>query len=188
MDFDDEFADALGRVPDAFVDRDRFVPAVGSLDADVVLAGEAPGANEVEQGEPFVGRAGEVLDEVLQRIGVEREAVYITNLVKVRPPDNRDPTAEEIAAWKPVLDAELARVDPDTVVALGTFAAQQLLGTDQPISRIRGTVQRRDGRRILPTFHPAATLYDPDKRPVLEQDLRTAFGTSERGQTTLDDM
>ncbi|MDY6774423.1 MAG: uracil-DNA glycosylase, partial [Candidatus Nanohaloarchaea archaeon] len=158
MEFKEEFNEVLEKVPDEFFDRDRFVPATGSLDADVALVGEAPGADEVGEGEPFVGRAGEVLTRILADIGVERSRIYITNLVKIRPPDNRDPKREEIEAWKPVLEEELDRVDPETVVTLGNFASQELVGTDRGISRIHGKVFSRDGRRVLPTFHPAATL------------------------------
>lgn len=188
MEFTEEFADALAAVPAAFMDEERFVPATGPLDADVVLVGEAPGANEVEEGEPFVGRAGQVLDDILGDIGVDRAELYITNVVKIRPPDNRDPTADEIAAWTPVLDAELDRVDPETVVPMGNFAAQELVGTDTGISRIHGRAYTRGGRTVLPTFHPAATLYNPDTRPLLRKDLLTAFGRTETGQTTLDDL
>ncbi|MDY6769516.1 MAG: uracil-DNA glycosylase [Candidatus Nanohaloarchaea archaeon] len=186
MDFRAAFADALDQVPGEHMDADRFVPATGAMDADTMLVGEAPGADEVEQGEPFVGRAGQVLDEVLRDLGVDRGAVYITNLVKVRPPDNRDPTAAEIAAWQPVLDAELDRVDPGTVVPLGNFATKELTGTEKGISEVHGTVFRRDGRRILPTFHPAATLYNPDTRPLLEEDLAAAFEGGGMVQATLD--
>lgn len=188
MEFEKEFEEVLEEVPEEFFDRERFVPGSGSLDAEVVMVGEAPGANEVKEGEPFVGRAGEVLTEVLESIAVDRGELYITNLVKVRPPDNRDPTEEEIEAWKPVLDAELDRIEPDTVVSLGNFASKELVGTSKGISRIHGKVFNRGGRRILPTYHPAATLYDPDTRPMLEKDLLKAFGKPGKGQKTLKDL
>ncbi len=188
MEFEEAFADELAQVPDRFVDRSRFVPATGSRDAEVVLVGEAPGANEVEQGEPFVGRAGTVLDEVLADLGVDRDAIYITNLVKVRPPDNRDPTRDEIDAWNPVIDAELAAVRPETVVPLGNFATRELLDTSDGITALHGSVHRRDGHRIVPAFHPAATLYDRSKRPMFRDDLRVAFGRAKPGQRTLDDL
>ncbi|MDY6761683.1 MAG: uracil-DNA glycosylase [Candidatus Nanohaloarchaea archaeon] len=188
MEFREEFGDGMEQVPAEHMDRDRFVPATGSLDADVALVGEAPGANEVEQGEPFVGRAGQVLDDILQEIGIVRAELYITNMVKVRPPDNRDPTREEIAAWRPVLDAELDRVNPETVVPLGNFASQALTGTDKGISQIHGREFQRDAYRVIPTYHPAATLYNPDTRPVLEQDLRSVFNGDRSGQTRLIDL
>jgi DNA polymerase len=188
MEFRHEFGDALAAVPDQFMDQDRFVPATGGLDADVVLVGEAPGANEVDEGEPFVGRAGDVLDEILDEIGVDRNELYITNMVKVRPPDNRNPTDEETAAWRPVLDAELARVAPETVVPLGNVAAQTLIGTTNGISRIHGTAFDGDGYRIIPTYHPAATLYNPDVRPVLKADLQSVFADETAGQLRLDDV
>jgi len=185
MGFRERFADALEQVPADCFDQDRFVPGVGDTDAAVMLVGEAPGANEVEHGEPFVGRAGEVLDEILEDVGVSRDDLYITNVVKVRPPDNRDPTRDEIEAWTPVLEAEIDAVDPDTIITLGNFATKELTGTDRGITRVRGRVHRADGRKIIPAYHPAATLYDRSKRPVLEKDIRAAFGKPERGQTTL---
>ncbi|MFB6076941.1 MAG: uracil-DNA glycosylase [Candidatus Nanohaloarchaea archaeon] len=188
MDFRSEFADALDEVPDAFMDGDRFVPATGRLDADVVLVGEAPGANEVEQGEPFVGRAGEQLDRILEDAGIDRDEIYITNLVKVRPPDNRDPHRDEIEAWRPVLEAEIARVDPETVVPLGNFASRELLDTTKGISQIHGRQYTVDGRTIMPTYHPAATLYDRDKTSDLVHDLLAAFGETPGGQTSLQDL
>lgn len=187
MDFTALFEDALEQVPTEHFDRDRFVPAVGNPDAGVMLVGEAPGANEVEEGEPFVGRAGEVLDEVLESIGVSRDDVYITNLVKIRPPDNRDPTRDEIDAWKPVLDAEIDRVDPDMILPLGNFASRELLDTKKGITQLHGKVFTRDGRKIMPIYHPAATLYDRSKRPDLETDLRAAFGKTVEGQAALGD-
>lgn len=188
MEFTETFAAALGRVPAEFFDRSRFVPGTGTLDAEVMLIGEAPGADEVEQGEPFVGRAGQVLDDALAELGVDRTDLYITNVVKVRPPDNRDPTADEIAAWEPVLRAEIERVDPDTLVPMGNFAARHLLDTSDGITELHGKVFTRDGRRIVPAFHPAATLYDRSKTPDFVDDLRAAFGTARPGQKTLDDL
>lgn len=186
--FRERFAEHLDAVPDTFFDEDRFVPATGSLDADVVLIGEAPGANEVEQGEPFVGRAGTVLDDVLKDIGVARDALYITNLVKIRPPDNRDPTREEIDAWRPLLDAELERVDPETIVTLGNFATKELTGTSKGISQVHGKAFRYQGWKVVPAYHPAATLYDRSKLDGFKKDLLTAFGRTEQEQTTLDDL
>lgn len=188
MGFAERFADELEQVPEQFIDPSLFVPAVGPVDADVMLVGEAPGANEVEQGEPFVGRAGEVLNDVLAEIGVSREALYITNVVKVRPPNNRDPTRAEIDAWWPVLAAEIVAVDPEVIVTMGNFATKEITGTSNGISQVHGKVMRVDGRRVMPTFHPAATLYDRSKTGLLKKDLLKAFGKRETGQKGLTDF
>ncbi|WP_135822861.1 uracil-DNA glycosylase [Halostella litorea] len=173
--FDEAFADALAAVPDGQFDRERFVPGGGSFDADAVLVGEAPGGDEVAQGEPFVGQAGQQLDRMLAEVGVDRDDVYVTNLVKVRPPGNRDPHVDEIDAWRPVLDAEIDRVDPGVVVPLGSFAAREILDTDETITDLRGRAFDRDGRTVRPTFHPAAALYDRSKVSTITADLRAAL-------------
>lgn len=179
IDTDDEFerafGDALATVPTEHVDRDRFVPGVGPLSADLVVVGEAPGEMEVERGEPFVGQAGSQLDAALEAAGVERAEVYVTNVVKVRPPDNRTPHVDEVEAWLPVLDAELARIDPAVVVTLGNTATRALLDTDEGITDLRGRRIERDGRVVVPTFHPASIFYDRGKRADLEADLETAL-------------
>ncbi|WP_135536937.1 uracil-DNA glycosylase [Halostella pelagica] len=177
--FEEEFADALDDVPDEHDDRDRFVGGHGSFDADVMLVGEAPGADEVAQGEPFVGQAGKQLDRILDDLNVDRDDLYITNLVKIRPPENRDPYRDEIDAWWPVLDAEIDRVDPDVIVPLGSFAAQEIVDTDETITDLRGETVELDGRVVRPTFHPAAALYDRDKLPTITEDLRQALIESE---------
>lgn len=174
-DFEDAFADALDRVPDEQFDRSRFVPGVGPLDAAVVLVGEAPGATEVEEGEPFVGQAGGRLDAALEAADVDRADVYVTNLVKVRPPENRTPHVAEIDAWRPVLEAELDRIDPAVVVPLGTTATRALLDVDEGITAVHGRQFDRDGRLVVPAYHPAALLYDPEKRADFEADLRAAL-------------
>lgn len=183
MDFEDEFSTVLEQVPDSFFDRQRFVPAVGSLDADTVLVGEAPGADEVKQGEPFVGRAGQVLTDILEGLGKRRQEVYITNLVKIRPPDNRDPKQAEIQVWRPVLEEELSRVDPDTVVPMGNFASQELLDVETGISTIHGQPFQRNGVTVIPVYHPAATLYNRDLRPDLKEDLQKAFDGRNRQES-----
>ena len=174
-EFESVFEEALTAVPDEEFDRSRFVPGHGPLDADVMLVGEAPGGDEVEQGEPFVGSAGKRLDSILSDLGVERDELYVTNVVKVRPPENRTPRKGEIDAWMPVFEAELDRVDPGAVIPMGTTAARAVLGTSEGITDLHGEPQERDGRRVIPTFHPAATFYDTSKRPDLENDLRRAF-------------
>ena len=175
FDFESEFEDALASVPDEQFDRSRFVPSDGPLDADAILVGEAPGEREVEEGAPFVGPSGGRLDSALEAAGVDRDDLYVTNLVKVRPPENRDPHRDEIDAWLPVLEAEIERVDPDVVVPLGSFAARELLDTDENVSDLRGRTFERDGYDIAPTYHPAATFYGEDKREALEADLRAAL-------------
>lgn len=171
FDFETAFEEEIAAVPDDQFDRSRFVAGVGPLAADILLIGEAPGEREVARGEPFVGPAGERLDEVLAEVGLDRRDLYITNLVKVRPPENRDPRRGEIDAWRPLLDAELDRVDPAIVVALGTFATRELLGTDAPLNEVHGEIHEVDGRRILPTYHPAATFYGNDAKRALRDDL-----------------
>ena len=174
-DFESRFADELDRISSEYFDRERFVPGVGPADADVVLVGEAPGESEVAEGEPFVGRAGSRLDEALESLGVERSSLYVTNLVKVRPPENRTPYVDEIAAWRDVLDAELASVSPAVVVPLGTTATRVLLDTDEGVTAVHGRRFERDEWVVVPAFHPAATLYDRSKLGDFEADLRTAF-------------
>lgn len=174
-EFETAFADALEAVPNDRRDPERFVPGVGPLSADVMLVGEAPGEQELEQGEPFVGQAGQQLDRILESIGYDRRDCYITNLVKVRPPENRDPHVAEVEAWWPVLEAEIDRVDPDVLVPLGTFATVELLGTDETVTEVRGEAFERDGRIVRPTFHPAAALYDRSKVDTIESDLRAAL-------------
>lgn len=173
--FEVEFADVLAEVPDEHFDRDRFVPGVGPRSADVVLVGESPGAQEVSEGEPFVGQAGAQLDRALEAIGRDRRELYVTNLVKVRPPENRDPHVAEIEAWWPVLEAEIERVDPIVVVPLGSFATDRLLDTEDTISEVHGTEFEVGGRTVVPAYHPAAALYDRDKVDDLEADLAAAF-------------
>ena len=169
-------------------DNERFVPSVGPEDAKVMMVGEAPGENEVEQQEPFVGRAGDKLDKILQKIDVNRSDINITNLVKVRPPENRDPKKKEIKYWKPLLEKEIQHVDPDIILTLGNFASKELLDKNEGITSIHGRVFTRNGRKIMPVYHPAATLYDQSKTPELEKDLRKAFGKEETGQTKLTDI
>ncbi|ELZ22882.1 phage SPO1 DNA polymerase-related protein [Haloterrigena salina JCM 13891] len=200
--FADVFADALEAVPDEHRDPERFVPGVGPLSADVMLVGEAPGGREVEQGEPFVGQAGQQLDRALESIGHDRRELYITNLVKIRPPENRDPHVDEIEAWWPVLEGELERVDPSVVVPMGSFATAELLETDETITDLHGEeferevppashasneespdsssedgadAHERTERIVRPSFHPAAALYDRSKVDAIESDLRAAL-------------
>jgi DNA polymerase len=138
----------------------------GNPDAEVVFIGEAPGAKEDELGRPFVGAAGKFLDEMLQSIDLDRNDVYITNIVKYRPPGNRDPLPEEIAAFKPFLLEQLAVIQPQLTVFLGRHAMSQL-----KISQAHGRAFRKDGRVYMPLYHPAAALYNGGLREQLLSDF-----------------
>lgn len=188
MDFKQKYSDFFETLHPDYWNKERFVPAVGPEDAEVIIVGEAPGANEVEQGEPFVGRAGEKMNDVLRDIGVDRENLYITNLVKIRPPENRDPKKNEIEAWAPLLEQEIQEVDPDIILTLGNFASKEMLDTKKGITKIHGRIFTRNSRKIMPIYHPAATLYDRSKTPDLEKDLRKAFGKEDTGQQKLDEI
>lgn len=153
--------------------RSRIVNGVGPVDADVLLVGEAPGAREDERGEPFVGRSGSILDEALADAGFDREEVRITNCVRCRPPDNRDPRAGELENCTEWLDAEIAAVDPSIILAVGKVPASHLLGRDVAVTAEAGTVGSRSvGDRSYPVVvcvHPAAVLYDRSQEERLDR-------------------
>ena len=151
--------------------RERTVPGSGAADADIMIIGEAPGYNENKQGLPFVGAAGGVLTELLAGIGLRREDVYITNMVKCRPPSNRDPQAAEMSACADYLDRQIALIDPKVIVTLGRFSFGKFF-PGRSISRERGKPRMWNGRMIYPMYHPAATLHNPRLRPALESDFR----------------
>jgi DNA polymerase len=175
--------------------RSRIVNGVGPDDAAVVFVGEAPGATEDAEGEPFVGRSGDVLTDALLAAGLDRDTVRITNCVRCRPPDNRDPTSDELANCKPYLARELALVDPDLVVTLGKVPSEHLLERDVAVTSEAGTVaDARIGDRTWPVLvcvHPAATLYDRSQEETFADTLATAAsiaGTSDgAGQSRLGD-
>lgn len=144
----------------------------GSLEADVMFVGEAPGKNEDEQGLPFVGAAGKLLDTLLGEIGLRRSDVYIANVLKCRPPGNRDPLPDEIDACKGYLRSQITLIDPAVVVTLGNFATKLLLSRDVGITRLRGQVFPWWNRRLIPTFHPAAALRG---NPGVLDDMRHDF-------------
>jgi uracil-DNA glycosylase family 4 len=153
--------------------RRQVVFGTGSPEADLMFVGEAPGADEDIKGEPFVGRAGQLLTKIIEAIELKREDVYIANVIKCRPPGNRNPEPDEVATCSPFLLRQIAIVKPRVIVALGTFAAQMLLGTDAPISRLRGRVHDyRDGITLVPTFHPAYLLRSPDKKRDVWEDMK----------------
>ena len=151
--------------------RTNVVPGVGNPHADVMFIGEAPGKNEDLQGEPFVGAAGKLLNQLLDRIGLTREDIYIANILKCRPPRNRDPRPEEIEACTPWLREQVKAVHPTVLVTLGNFATKFILQTQTGITRLRGQVQVTGPLRVIPTFHPAAAIYDRTKVAALEQDF-----------------
>jgi DNA polymerase len=150
----------------------NMVPGEGNPDAEVMFVGEAPGASEDEQGRPFVGRAGKLLDELLVEAGLERGDVYITNVVKARPPSNRDPKPGEVAHHLPWLEVELALVQPRLVIPLGRHALGHFTD-DAKISEVHGTEMDERGRSLFPMYHPAAALRGGGLREKLFEDART---------------
>ena len=144
--------------------RTQVVFGQGDPNAELMFVGEAPGFHEDRQGLPFVGPSGQLLNRLLTGIGLRRQDVYICNVVKSRPPQNRDPLPDEIAACRPWLDAQIRLVDPKVVVTLGNFAAKTLLETTTGITRLRGRAYPFQGRVLLPTFHPAAALHAQGRR------------------------
>ncbi|AFZ73198.1 uracil-DNA glycosylase [Natronobacterium gregoryi] len=175
--------------------RSQIVNGTGPEDADVLFVGEGPGAQEDEQGEPFVGRSGSVLDDQLRIVGLDRETVRITNCVRCRPPENRDPTDEELENCREYLETEIDRLDPEVIVTLGKVPSEHLLGRSVAVTKEAGSVEnvRIGGTpyRLLICVHPAATLYDRSQEATFEEtieraaDLAGADG-SESGQTRLD--
>ena len=139
--------------------RTQVVYGVGDPNADLMFIGEAPGFHEDKQGEPFVGAAGQLLNQLLGEIGIARDDVYINNVILCRPPGNRDPLPDELEACKPWLDERVALIDPAVVVTLGNWATRYILGKQVSISRVRGQRFPWSGRTVIPTFHPAAVLH-----------------------------
>jgi uracil-DNA glycosylase len=152
--------------------RRTIVFGVGAEDAPLMFVGEAPGEQEDRRGEPFVGPAGELLDKMIQAMGWSRDTVYIANTTKCRPPQNRNPEPDELAQCMPFLQAQIARVAPRIIVALGRPAANQLLEIDAPISTLRGKFHDRHGVQVMPTFHPAYLLREPDRKRDTWADLK----------------
>lgn len=154
--------------------RTQGVFGVGSHDARLLIVGEAPGAEEDRRGEPFVGRAGQLLDAMLRAIDLDRQSVYITNILKSRPPNNRDPRPEEVAACEPYLRRQIELLAPALIVAVGRVAAQNLLRTDRPLGRLRGQWHRYGPRQtpLLATYHPAYLLRNPADKRKAWQDLK----------------
>jgi DNA polymerase len=155
--------------------RTQIVFGVGSPTADLMFVGEAPGADEDIQGIPFVGRAGQLLTKMIEAMGLVRDEVYIANVLKCRPPGNRNPEPDEIDQCEPFLFRQLASVQPKVVIALGAFAARTLLKTDAPISRLRGRVFDYRGAKLIPTFHPSFLLRSPGYKREAWDDLKLAL-------------
>ena len=156
--------------------RTQVVFGQGDPHADLMFVGEAPGFHEDRQGIPFVGPSGQLLNRLLEGIGLRRQDVYVCNVVKSRPPSNRDPLPDEIAACRPWLDAQVRLVDPKVVVTLGNFAAKTLLETTTGITRLRGRTYPFQGRVLLPTFHPAAALHAQGRRTAGPSPLEAMEG------------
>ncbi len=152
--------------------RKNIVFGEGSGKAKLVFVGEAPGEEEDNQGRPFVGRAGQLLTRIILAMGIKREDVYICNILKCRPPGNRNPKEEEIASCEPFLTKQLEAINPQVICALGTFAARTLLRTEVPISAIRGKFQDFHGRKLMPTYHPAYLLRNPDAKKLVWEDVQ----------------
>jgi len=161
--------------------RKQIVFGVGNLNADLMFVGEAPGADEDIQGEPFVGRAGQLLTKIIESIGLRRDDVYIANVIKCRPPGNRNPEPDEVEQCEPFLFRQIASIKPKVIVALGKFAAQSLLRTTDPITRLRGREYKFRDAILMPTYHPAYLLRTPSaKREVWEDMKRVRTLLSER--------
>jgi uracil-DNA glycosylase family 4 len=153
--------------------RRQIVFGVGNPQADLMFVGEAPGADEDVKGEPFVGRAGQLLTRIIEAIDLKRDQVYIANVIKCRPPRNRNPEPAEVAECEPFLFRQIDSIRPRVIVALGAFAAHALLRTDAPISRLRGRVHEfRGGIKLVPTFHPAFLLRSPDRKRDVWEDMK----------------
>jgi DNA polymerase len=152
--------------------RTQVVFGVGNPSADLMFVGEAPGADEDIQGEPFVGRAGQLLTKIIEAIGLRREDVYIANVIKCRPPGNRNPEPDEVEQCEPFLFRQIDTVKPKVIVALGKFAAQCLLRTNDPITRIRGREFKYRDAILIPTYHPAYLLRTPSAKREVWEDMK----------------
>jgi uracil-DNA glycosylase family 4 len=168
--------------------RTHIVYGVGNPEAALMFVGEGPGADEDVQGEPFVGRAGQLLTQIIKAMGFAREEVYIANVVKCRPPGNRNPEPDEIAQCEPFLHAQIAAIRPRVIVALGKFAAQTLLATDTPISRLRGQFHSLRDIDVMPTFHPSYLLRNPAAKREVWEDMKMVIARlKDEGRGTKDE-
>jgi uracil-DNA glycosylase family 4 len=161
--------------------RHRIVFGEGSPDAELLFVGEAPGADEDAQGRPFVGRAGQLLTKIIDAMGLKREDVYICNILKCRPPENRNPLPEEIAACEPFLIRQIEAIRPRVICALGSFAAHTLLKSEAPISVLRGRFHSYQGIPLMPTYHPAYLLRNPGAKKQVWEDVQTIMKALREG-------
>ena len=152
--------------------RQRIVFGVGNPEAELMFVGEAPGRDEDAQGIPFVGRAGQLLTKIIESIGQSRESVYIANVIKCRPPQNRNPEPDEVGTCEPFLFGQVDAIRPRVIVALGAFAARTLTRSDRPISRMRGREFEFRGATLIPTFHPAYLLRNPQSKREVWEDMK----------------
>lgn len=152
--------------------RTHIVFGVGNPHASLMFVGEGPGRDEDIQGEPFVGRAGQLLNKIIEAMGIKRSNVYIGNVAKCRPPENRAPLPDEAAACIPFLHKQIETIAPKVIVCLGSVATQYLLQTDQKITRIRGEWQEFHGIKVMPTYHPAFLLRNPDMKKYVWEDMK----------------
>ena len=160
--------------------RKTIVFGAGNPGAELMFVGEGPGADEDAEGVPFVGKAGQLLTKMIEAMTFSRDQVYICNVVKCRPPGNRNPEPEEIAACEPFLKAQIEAIKPKVIVALGKFAAQTLLRDDTPITRLRGQWKRYEGIPLMPTFHPAYLLRTPEDKKLAWLDLKAVMARLDR--------
>ena len=181
----DEIAEVVKQCTDCPLCRGRTnaVPGEGSADADIMFIGEGPGYHEDRQGRPFVGPAGQFLESLLASIGMSREEVFIANMIKCRPPQNRDPLPAEVAACSKYLDRQIELVNPKLIVTLGRFSLTRFF-PGESIGRARGKVREKDGRFIYPVMHPAAALHRQDLRPAIVEDFKAIPGILERVRNT----
>ncbi len=155
--------------------RTNLVFGVGDAEAEIVFVGEAPGADEDRRGEPFVGRAGQLLTRMIEAMGLSRGEVYICNILKCRPPGNRDPEADEVAACEPFLKSQLRSIRPRVIVTLGRISAHTLLRIKTPISKLRGQWRRYEEIDLMPTYHPAYLLRNPAGKRDVWEDLQAVM-------------
>lgn len=161
--------------------RTKLVFGEGNPQASLMFIGEGPGREEDLQGRPFVGRAGQLLTKIIEAIELKREEVYIANVVKSRPPENRAPLPDEIAECLPFLMKQIAAIEPKVIVALGKTAASILLQTEEPITKIRGRIHRLNGIRVMPTFHPAYLLRNPAMKRYVWEDMKLVKKELDKG-------
>ncbi len=183
------------RCPELVDCRSRIVNGTGPADADLLFVGEGPGEQEDQQGEPFVGRSGTILDDKLRDRGLAREDVRITNCVRCRPPENRDPTADELDNCRPYLESEIEQIDPEVIITLGKVPSEHLLDADVAVTKEAGSVRTAEVggavRDVLICVHPAATLYDRSQEETLDAALDKAAamaGEDSGGQSQLGDF